>query len=143
MFATQEGYKDYYYVAVGPKVIKKEYYPDNGTPGNDMYNVCTIDAVLSKDNNLYYIRCLVGDVKGHTWNNGVIQTHYRYYVLKDIEEHGEDKTLTYHEFDTNNIDNCVSNINPEIACLEFVGRNPGNSNFKNYNFEKFVVYNDV
>ena len=42
-----------------------------------------------------------------------------------------------------NKDKCVSNINPEIACLEFVGRNPGNSNFKNYNFEKFVVYNDV
>ena len=108
-----------------------------------MFNICTIDAVLRKNNNLYYIRCLVGDVKGHTWNNGVIQTHYCYYVPKDIKDHGEDKTLTYHEFDTNNIDGCQSDINPEIACLEFIGSNPENSNFKNYNFEKFVVYNDI
>jgi hypothetical protein len=34
-----------------------------------------IDVVLrDSDGNIYYLPCVVGDVKAHTWPNGVLQT---------------------------------------------------------------------
>ncbi len=88
--STSLSYENYYWIAVGPKVIYDDY-PDTGNPGQDtlcdengqlkypFYGEGTIDALLKDDEgNLLYLRCIPGDVKAHTWNNGIIQSWHVY-----------------------------------------------------------------
>ena len=67
----------YYWVAVGPKVLYPDF-PNTSTPGGEpnrpIYGEGTIDVEVTRNGNSYYIRCVVGDIKGHTWSNGYIQT---------------------------------------------------------------------
>ena len=67
-----------YWVAVGPAVIFEEY-PPNGSPGDEMYGNGTLDVVILDINKVpYYVRCVVGGIKAHTWDNGKIQTWKAY-----------------------------------------------------------------
>lgn len=81
----------YYWIGVGPKVLYKDY-PDDGEPGNDgnnylVYDQGTIDIVVEKNNIKYYIRGVVGDIKAHTWTNGIFQT-WRVYPSGELSSVG-------------------------------------------------------
>ena len=69
----------YYWVAAGPNVVSP-HFRDGGTPlPADMYGKGYLDAVIEDSlSNSYYIHCRIGGTKAHTWNNGVIQTWYKY-----------------------------------------------------------------
>jgi hypothetical protein len=64
-----------YWVAVGPKIMIPHFsYSDNIWAENFRYGA-RLDAVISDSaGNLYYIPCVVGDIKAHTYPTGVVQT---------------------------------------------------------------------
>ena len=68
-----------YWMAVGPKVVNPNF-PSNKMPyPQDMYAKGVLDVVVkNRYGTKYYIPAVVGDVKGHTWDKGVIQTWKKY-----------------------------------------------------------------
>lgn len=155
--ATLGSYNGYYYVAVGPKVIYPDY-SDNGTPGVSMYGRGTLDAVIENSNGVqYYIHCIVGDVKAHTWNNGIIQTYYRYWDPGDSNSHLDADTYTSTARDETSDyiqelrDANLTEYN-KMACIEFIGFRGYNSenkplplvetNMSNYSINRIVFYDN-
>jgi len=69
---------DRYWMAIGPRVINPDF-PSTSTPGDSMYNTGTLDVVVKgKYDILYFVHGVVGDVKAHTWSNGIYQTWKSY-----------------------------------------------------------------
>ena len=66
-----------YWIAAGPKVAYESFDGTN-INSNEMYGNGYIDAVLEKNGNYYYLPCVIGEIKAHTWDNGVIQTWFFY-----------------------------------------------------------------
>ena len=68
-----------YWVAVGPKVMNPDHKPEENVIAEKMKYGTKLDAVI-EDNmgNIYYIPCIVGDIKEHTFPNGIYQTGYKY-----------------------------------------------------------------
>ena len=64
-----------YWIAVGPRVLNPDFRDDQ-KPNADKFNWnVKIDVVvMDSEGNLYYIPCVPGDVKAHTYPNGIFQT---------------------------------------------------------------------
>jgi hypothetical protein len=105
-----------YWVAVGPKVLIPNY-PDSGKIWAEEFKFNTqVDAVLKdKDGNLQYLFCVVGDIKAHTYPNGIYQTGKPY-------PNNSDQSLGY-------ADNSV---------IEFIGKIPIGVN--QYTIDHLIVY---
>lgn len=110
-----------YWMAVGPKVP----YPaqgknDNINPDN-MYATGKLDIVVKDARGIrYYIPGIIGDIKAHTWSNGVIQTFRAY---------------PYGHFES-----ARGNFNGTV-CAEFIGSlNKKLSGLGNYSVEKIIFY---
>ena len=109
--------KMYYVVAVGPKVLIPNT-TDNARPQKDDYvNNNILEAAVEKNGISYYVRCIVGDVKAHTWNNGVFQTGFEYW---------NNCTYTPNTYDFNDrpYESVVNPYTPEwdsMVCIEFLG----------------------
>mgnify|MGYP000921563651 CR=1 FL=1 len=108
-----------YWVAVGPKVLKTNY-PNNGKCNADDFKADwgrKLDAVIKdKSGKLYYVPCVVGDIKAHTYPNGIYQTGYKY----------------------PNGTECAKN-NVDGSIIEFCGKG-SLSGFTEYTIEKIIVY---
>jgi hypothetical protein len=65
---------DRYWIAVGPKVLNPNFPEDKKVLADDFKYQTKIDVVLQKGNKQYYVYCVVGDVKEHTYPNGIYQT---------------------------------------------------------------------
>lgn len=64
-----------YWMAVGPNVVNPNHQANQMPYPQNMYGKGVLDVVVKDSNGKkYYIPAVVGDVKGHTWTNGVIQT---------------------------------------------------------------------
>lgn len=65
------------YVAVGPALTQEGFKcssSKNGIYASQVYQYQTFDVVLEKDGNTYYLPCVSGDCKAHTWNTGIMQS---------------------------------------------------------------------
>ena len=115
--AEMDENKMYYVVAVGPKVLIPNT-TDNARPQKDDYvNNNILEAAVEKNGISYYVRCIVGDVKAHTWNNGVFQTGFEYW---------NNCTYTPNTYDFNDrpYESVVNPYTPEwdsMVCIEFLG----------------------
>ena len=111
----------YYWVAVGPRVINPNFPPNRVPMGKDneypMFGQGTLDAVLNKNGIEYYLRCVVGDIKAHTWNNGIIQTDYSY-ELSNINLPPEE--LKSHKHSKYNVQSVDGNEWNGQSCIEFI-----------------------
>ena len=68
-----------YWMAVGPKVVNPNHGSNQMPYPVDMFGKGVLDIVVKNSSGQkYYIPAVVGDVKGHTWDNGVIQTWKSY-----------------------------------------------------------------
>ena len=68
-----------YWMAVGPKIP----YPSQSSSARilpkNMYGLGKLDVVVQDADGIpYYIPGVIGDIKEHTWSNGVIQTFRQY-----------------------------------------------------------------
>lgn len=68
-----------YWVAVGPKVTNKDYNivkDGSGLDAGEMALPKLFDVVIksTSDNTTYYIPCVAGDAKAHTYPTGIVQT---------------------------------------------------------------------
>lgn len=153
---TNEKYKGFYWVAVGPSIIHENYIVD-GNPGQDidkvtgetilpMYGQGTVDAVLKCENRTLYLHCLIGDIKAHTWNNGVIQTDRAYGVKNGLDANLKENHIFSYEHA-----NAKANlpeekrVYDETSCIEFLALSKilPRGNFKNYKIEKIIFYKEV
>lgn len=112
-----------YWMAVGPKVP----YPSQASsaqilPAN-MYGLGKLDVVVKDSSGtLYYIPGVIGDIKAHTWSNGVIQT-YKEYPNGTFTSAGEDFNGT--------------------VCAEFIGNLKNKfTGLGNYSVVKIIFYAD-
>jgi hypothetical protein len=105
-----------YWVAVGPKVLVPNY-PDSGKIWAEEFNFNTeLDAVLKdKDGKQWYLFCIVGDIKAHTYPNGIYQTGKPY---------------------PNNSDQSVGYADSSV--IEFIGKIPIGVN--QYTIDRLIVY---
>lgn len=118
-----------YWVTLGPKVFYPEY-PDYGKcEATEFLEFigCRIDVVLrhkEDENNYIYIECVwSGNIKAHTFNNGIYQTGIPY------PESYSAKAEPYDE----------SYVNGSI--IEFTGMNPkNNGQMSEYIVEYLIVY---
>jgi hypothetical protein len=75
-----------YWVAVGPNVMNPNHKPSQGITCTEMKYGTKIDVVLKDKKGIkWYLQCVVGDVKAHTYLTGIVQTGYtfpngKYYV---------------------------------------------------------------
>ena len=114
---------------MGPKVIIPNY-PDEGKCTADEFEEyigCRVDVVLQKMDDCeeyIYIECVwSGDIKAHTYNNGVYQTGVPY------PNSSVAKTEPYSE---NYVDGSI---------IEFTGKNPyNNSELSEYIVAYLIVY---
>lgn len=68
-----------YWMAVGPNVVNPNHKSNEGITSAEMYAKGKLDVVVKDSGGtLYYIPGVVGDVKAHTWSNGIIQTYKSY-----------------------------------------------------------------
>lgn len=131
----------YYWMAVGPKVVHEDY-PSNGSPGSDsyqMYGTGTLDVALTKDNKSYYVRGVVGDIKAHTYDNGVIQTWYTYpngEIFDTYAENWYDGQVCA-EFIVKTV---LTNEGEEVLPEKFSYGNTVNT-LGNYSIDKIIFYN--
>lgn len=66
---------DRYWIAVGPKVMNPDFQNDDTIYAEDMNYGTLLDVVIcDNDDNIYYIKAVVGDAKAHTYPNGIYQT---------------------------------------------------------------------
>lgn len=64
-----------YWVAVGPNVMNPDHQGSQACSAAEMKYGTKIDVIVTDGNgNKYYIPCVVGDCKAHTYPNGVYQT---------------------------------------------------------------------
>jgi len=100
----------YYWVALGPMVINPEQSLTEEIDGSKIYGQATIDVIL-KDNigNSYYVHCVPGDVKAHTYPNGIVQT---WKTFRD----------DYNGFPAGDLYAGAPKKNwNEVVCVEFIG----------------------
>ena len=118
-----------YAVAVGPVVLSKKF-SNNNTVANykklensGHFNHCygkELDAVIKKKRKKYYIRCVAGDTKVHTYPNGVYQTGISYEDTSKKE----------------------SDLSP--AVIEFIGNVLGkNKELNKYTISEVIVYDSI
>ena len=113
---------------------------DNEYP---MFGQGTLDAVLNKNGIEYYLRCVVGDIKAHTWNNGIIQTYYSYALDPDVPHlpPEELKAHEHHTFDPKDLDGNEWNGQ---SCIEFIGNSNKNLEgiLKMYAIKEILFYDN-
>ncbi len=64
-----------YWVAVGPKVMNPNYYPNGKLLAESMNYGTLLDVeLMDEDGDVYYVKAVVGDAKAHTYPNGIFQT---------------------------------------------------------------------
>ncbi|MCR4678979.1 MAG: RHS repeat-associated core domain-containing protein [Lachnospiraceae bacterium] len=64
-----------YWVAVGPNVMNPNHSPDKKVTAEEMKYGSYIDVVLIDEyGHEYYVPCVVGDAKAHTYPTGIIQS---------------------------------------------------------------------
>ena len=125
-----------YWLAVGPKVIYENYLnncPSNGAglPSDFNWNV-KIDVVVQDNATgaIYYIPCVPGDIKAHTWDNGIYQTGLAY-------PNGGDPKLD------NDDPSAVEFMAPKEIPNANAFQNTFNSKYKTaYRAIKMIVYNN-
>lgn len=70
-----------YWIAVGPKVVYPSQSDYEEPLPKNMYAKGYLDVVVKNEyGTRFYVPCVVGDTKLHTWKNGVIQTWQSYPV---------------------------------------------------------------
>ena len=113
-----------YAVAVGPVVLSKSFSKNN-TEANYKkidFSSCygkELDAEIKKGKKKYYIRCVAGDTKAHTYPNGVYQTGVSY----------EDTSKK------------IPDLTP--AVIEFIGNVVNkNKELNKYKISKIIVYDN-
>jgi hypothetical protein len=68
-----------YWVALGPNVMNPNHKPGEKVTLEEMKYGSKVDVALrDSSGNLYYVPTIVGDVKNHTYPNGIYQTGYAY-----------------------------------------------------------------
>jgi len=68
-----------YWIAVGPNVMNPSHQPSEKISPEEMKYGSKVDVVLRHDDGTnYYLPCVIGDVKAHTWPNGILQTGYAF-----------------------------------------------------------------
>lgn len=106
-----------YWVAVGPNVMNPDHKGTDKCMADEMNYGTKIDAVVVDDlGNTYYIPCIVGDCKGHTYPTGIYQTGEGY-------PNGDDKHPE----------------NADYSIIEFIGKVPLD-NLTNYKIVEIIVY---
>lgn len=106
-----------YWVAVGPKVMNENHKADESCTASEMLYGTKMDVVVcDSKGNEYYIPCIVGDCKNHTYPNGIYQTGYSF-------PNGE-------EYASDNVDDSI---------VEFCGKGPI-VGLSDYSIEKIIVY---
>lgn len=106
-----------YWVAVGPKVMNPGHKETKACSAAEMKYGTFLDAVIKDDEgNRYYVPCVVGDCKAHTYPNGIYQTGKGYPNGTDVH--------------TGNVDGSV---------IEFCG-NGSIAGLGRYSIEKIIVY---
>lgn len=113
-----------YAVAVGPVVLSKKFSKKNTVANYKKtdFSKCygkELDAEIKKGKKKYYIRCVAGDTKAHTYPNGVYQTGVSY---------GNPRIK-------------IPNSTP--AVIEFIGNVEGkNADLNKYKIKKVIVYDN-
>jgi RHS repeat-associated protein len=113
-----------YAVAVGPVVLSKKFSNKNIVANYKKidFSKCygkELDAEIKKGRKKYYIRCVEGDTKAHTYPNGVYQTGVSY----------EDTSKK------------IPDLTP--AVIEFIGNVVGkNAELNKYKINKVIVYDN-
>ena len=112
-----------YWMAVGPKVPNPSQASNANISAEQVYALGKRDVVVKSSNGtLYYIPGVIGDIKAHTWNNGVIQT-YKAYPDGKFASAGR-------------------NFNGTV-CAEFIGDLDGKlTGLGSYSVEKIIFYAD-
>ena len=112
-----------YWMAVGPKVPNPSQASNANISPEQVYALGKLDVVVKSSNGtLYYIPGVIGDIKAHTWDNGVIQTFKAYPNGKFASAAG--------------------NYNGTV-CAEFIGNLGGKlTGLGNYSVEKIIFYAD-
>ena len=93
-----------YWVAVGPEILSPGYNEqpvEEQTISDNQFKYGTeIDVVLqnSKDKSEVYIECIIGDVKAHTYPNGVFQTGDAYPNCLSKDDGSKHRNGSYIEF---------------------------------------------
>lgn len=132
---------DCYWITLGPGVFIKNY-PENGKcqiSEFEKYIGCRVDVVLKKieEDTYVYFECIwSGNIKEHTYNNGIFQTGKPYpeaYWGKQTYINGVTVDTYEPPADYKN-----------GSIVEFTGKNPGNStDLSKYVVEYLIVYNTV
>lgn len=125
-------------IAVGPGVMNPNGYKGGYVTGGEMRYGTNLDVVLEKGGQNYYLHCVVGDGKVHTYPSGIIQTGY--YKTKDdrlgwVEPGHADSTWTETPYDNSKAQQYGNGIVEfcKIQDLEL-------TNCKNYNIVGFITY---
>lgn len=118
-----------YAVAVGPVVLSKKFSKNNTVANykklerSGHFNNCygkELDAVIKLKKKKYYIRCVAGDTKAHTYPNGVYQTGVSYEDTSKKE----------------------ADLSP--AVIEFIGNvKHKNAELNKYTISEVIVYDSV
>jgi len=120
-----------YWMAVGPKVVDPNHQSNQMPYPENMYGKGVLDVVVKDAHGTkYYIPAVVGDVKGHTWSNGVIQT------WKCFPDGAYDSVKNY--------DSQRTEYNGTVAA-EFIGDfnlSTWANGLGNYSIDSFVFYPD-
>lgn len=112
-----------YWMAVGPKVPYPNQSNNAQIVAENMYGHGKLDVVVKNSSGTrFYIPGVIGDIKAHTWANGVIQT-FKAYPNGALSSAG-------------------SNFNGTV-CAEFIGSLAKKfAGLDNYSVEKIIFYAD-
>lgn len=112
-----------YWMAVGPKVPYPAQSSGATVVAENMYGYGKLDVVVKDSSGTrYYIPGVIGDIKNHTWSNGVIQT-FKAYPNGAFTSAGR-------------------NFNGTV-CAEFIGNLKDKfTGLGNYSVEKIIFYAD-
>lgn len=87
-----------YWIAVGPNLINENYPLEGKVQADEFVYGTYIDIIVSdlSTGEKYYIPCVVGDIKNHTYPNGQFHTGIPYPNSKDNSQ--ADPDYSYVEF---------------------------------------------
>ena len=127
--------KGRYWVAVGPEILSPGYNEqpvEEQTISDNQFKYGTeIDVVLqnSKDKSEVYIECIIGDVKAHTYPNGVFQTGDAYPNCSSKDDGSKHRNGSYIEFinEPKFEDNYINGNMSDYVVIDIIvyGRNVG------------------
>ncbi len=118
-----------YAVAVGPAVLSKQFNKNKTVANYEKlekrghFSSCygkELDVVIKKKTEKYYIRCVAGDTKAHTYPNGLYQTGVSY--------------------------NDTTKQEPDVspAVIEFIGNvEEKNAELNEYTISEVIVYDSI